>query len=190
MTEKKNYYIYKWERRFRKAAEGAYRITVSIRDLADAGCREDLRALRESGTRVYCALPVLWRPGQGPDFGEILPEIDGWYAGNLGQIEALLGTGKPVMGDAGLNVFNEETALVLSGLGLCGATLSYELEDGPMWASAPTTESCPMQACDLPQGQSRTPVHCDWRAGGEDRADVPLRESPERERPRGKYTRS
>ncbi len=59
MTEKKNFYIYKWEERFRKALEGAYRVTVSIRDLEEEDCRAALQALRAAGTQVYCALPVL-----------------------------------------------------------------------------------------------------------------------------------
>ena len=166
MTEKKNFYIYKGERRFRKEAEGAFRVTVSIRDLADAGCREDLKALRDGGTRVYCALPVLWRPEQGPDFDDVLTDIDGWYAGNLGQIETLLGTGKPVMGDAGLNVFNEETVCVLNNLGLSGATLSYELEEGRFWETNLSREA---------MGDRRSTASATGREAG---VDVPLRGTP------------
>ncbi|MBR2576670.1 MAG: hypothetical protein IKE40_05175 [Firmicutes bacterium] len=166
MTEKKNFYIYKWEERFRKALEGAYRVTVSIRDLEEEDCREALQALRAAGTQVYCALPVLWKPEKDPAIEAALPFIDGWYAGNIGQIRPLLDSGKPVMGDAGLNVFNEETARVLKHLGLSGATLSYELEEGRSWETNLSREA---------MGDRRSTASATGREAG---ADVPLRGTP------------
>ena len=129
---KTNHYIYKWTpemaEKLEKSSKPGDRFSVSIRDFDDPEHRASFAALRKKGRECYCVLPVLWRPGQGPDPEEIVEEVDGFYAGNLGQIRRLLDTEKPVMGDAGLNVFNRETALLLERSGLCGATVSYELE--------------------------------------------------------------
>ena len=129
---KTNHYIYKWTpemaEKLEKSSKPGDRFSVSIRDFDDPEHRASFAALRKKGRECYCVLPVLWRPGQGPDPEEIVEEVDGFYAGNLGQIRRLLDTEKPVMGDVGLNVFNRETALLLERSGLCGATVSYELE--------------------------------------------------------------
>ena len=130
-TGKINYYIYIWkdgmETGLAEKLRPGDRISVSIRDLGLERNRETFAQLRRQGVELWAFLPVLWKPGQGPSPEEIAPQIDGWYAGNIGQIRRLLDTGKPVYGDAGLNVFNRETAEVFAGLGLSGVTLSYEL---------------------------------------------------------------
>ena len=93
-TGKTNHYIYKWTpetaAKLEKALQPGDRFSVSIRDFDDPEHRASFAALRKKGRECYCVLPVLWRPGQGPDPEEIVEEVDGFYQAimNVRETEA------------------------------------------------------------------------------------------------------
>ncbi len=125
---KRNLYFYKWDRMYLAAALGAYRVSCNIRDFEYDDNLEDFAKLRNAGVEVFAYLPLLWRENEDFEADFDLALIDGFYVGNAGQIEWALKMGKPVFGDAGLNVFNAECVGFYLENGLCGCTLSYELD--------------------------------------------------------------
>ena len=129
---KKNLYFYKWDRMYLAAALGSDRVSCNIKDFEYDDNLEDFAKLRNSGVEVFAYLPLLWRENEDFELDFELDfdmsTLDGFYVGNAGQIEWALKTGKPVFGDVGLNVFNAECADFYFKNGLCGCTLSYELD--------------------------------------------------------------
>lgn len=125
-----NYYYYDYNDIDTKTPKPGDRVTLSIRGFDSEVVREKAELLRGRGVEVCAFLPVLWEtsPGQ-KEINEAVPLIDGFYVGNIGQIRLAEKTGLPLYGDAGLNVFNSETALFFMEAGLRSVTLSYELRE-------------------------------------------------------------
>lgn len=127
---RRNLYFYQWDREFLSAAKDSDRITCSIRDFEYDDNLEDFSKLRSFGIEVYAYLPVLWKDADEIDAGEFGELVDGIYIANAGQLEWAKATGKRLIGDAGLNVFNAQSAMLFNEIGLDGVTLSYEISDG------------------------------------------------------------
>ena len=125
---RRNLYFYRWDREYMSAAQQSFRVSCSINAFEYDDDLEDLQKLRNMGVEVYAFLPVLWK-----DDGSISPEelgelVDGVYVSNAGQISWGKKTGKPLMADAGLNIYNGEAAVFYAEQGFGGAVISYELD--------------------------------------------------------------
>lgn len=127
---RRNLYFYQWDHDFFSAAKESDRITCSVRDFEFDDNLEAFSKLRNFGVEVYAYLPILWKDADNSDTKEFGELVDGIYIANAGQLEWAKATGKRIVGDAGLNVFNAYSAMMYNDLGLDGVTLSYELSDG------------------------------------------------------------
>lgn len=125
---KRNLYFYIWDRAYMSAAQSSFRITCSVKDFEYDDNLEDFSRLRSMGVEVYASLPVLWKEGDAVSPKEIGDLVDGLYIGNAGQIRWGLQANKPMMADAGLNIYNAKALKFYLERGFKGAVISYELD--------------------------------------------------------------
>ena len=122
------YYYYDWESfRAQPAPSDVDLPTVSVIPLTDY--MEHLGELDPE--RVIPYIPAITRGREGDWIEEHMEEIascctHGVYAGNLGWISRLREAGVPVLGDYGLNVYNEQSEAALDMLGVRYCVYSLE----------------------------------------------------------------
>ncbi|MBR6700263.1 MAG: U32 family peptidase [Firmicutes bacterium] len=125
---RRNLYFYQWDRKYMSTAQNSFRISCSIRNFEYDDDLDDFQKLRNMGVEVYAYLPVLWKEEGRLSPKELGSHVDGIYIGNIGQINWGKKTGKPLMADAGLNIYNGEAAKFYLNQGFKGTVISYELD--------------------------------------------------------------
>ncbi|MBE6020935.1 MAG: hypothetical protein E7228_04205 [Clostridiales bacterium] len=125
---RRNLYFYQWDRTYMSVAKDSFRISCSIRNFEYDDDLDDFQKLRNMGVEVYAYLPVLWKEEESLSPEELGELVDGVYIGNVGQISWGKKTGKPLMADSGLNIYNGEAAKFYLNHGFKGAVISYELD--------------------------------------------------------------
>lgn len=125
---KRNLYFYQWERAYMNAAQNSFRISCSVKDFEFDSNLEDFQKLRNLGVEVHMYIPILWKWDDGVSAEDFTELVDGIYIGNIGQISFGEKIGKPMWADAGLNIYNGETAKFYMDRGFKGAVISYETD--------------------------------------------------------------
>lgn len=95
---------------------------------------EIIKKLKSDGVQVFIAVPPVTSGEAGRSLKRQASELkdigaEGILIGNIGHIELFSGCGLPLFGDSSLNIYNSESLVKASQLGLRGVMLSPELND-------------------------------------------------------------
>lgn len=129
---KRSVYFYRWPSQEILNHIDVDRIYLPVFPLLQKGAEETIKLCKEREIEVFGSLPPVTRGDEDRIIRSQTKRLrelglDGVLVGNIGQMEMLRSQGLQIMGDYSLNLYNTESVMVASELGLASVTLSHEL---------------------------------------------------------------